>query len=76
MTMIMRTIIEIPEQQLEQMKPVLQQEGISRAELIRRAVNEYLKQYQQPDEHSAFGLWADHARDGLDYQEKLRSEWD
>lgn len=72
----MRTIIEIPEQQLERMKPVLQQEGISRAELIRRAVNEYLKQYQQIEDTSAFGIWADRSKDGLEYQEALRSEWD
>ena len=76
MTMIMRTIIEIPQQQLERMKPVLEQEGISRAELIRRAVNDYLKCYSQPAEDSAFGLWAERKQDGLAYQEKLRSEWD
>ena len=76
MTMIMRTIIEIPEKQLERMKPVLQSEGISRAELIRRAISEYLKHYQQTDEFSAFGLWSDNPKDGLKYQDELRSEWD
>lgn len=76
MTITMRTIIEIPEQQLEQMKPVLQSEGISRAELIRRAVSEYLKQYPQTDDSSAFGLWSERPKDGLVYQDELRSEWD
>jgi len=77
MTMtIMRTIIEIPDQQLEQMKPLLQQEGISRAELIRRAVKDYLQRFESDEECSAFGLWANNPRDGLSYQEELRSEWD
>ena len=76
MTMIMRTIIELPETQLERMRPVLKQEGISRAELIRRAVNEYLKHYPEESDDTAFGVRADRAKDGLDYQEELRSEWD
>lgn len=74
---IMRTIIEIPEQQLELMKPLLEQESISRAELIRRAIGEYLKRYESIGEKdSAFGLWSEQAEDGLSYQEALRSEWD
>ena len=76
MTMIMRTIIELPETQLERVKPVLRQEGISRAELIRRAVNEYLKRYPEDSDDAAFGLRANRAKDGLEYQEELRSEWD
>ena len=71
----MRTIIEIPEQQLEQMKPVMKQEGISRAELIRRAVSEYLLRYPPQSDDAAFGLWAGKQTDGLAYQEQLRSEW-
>ena len=76
MTMIMRTIIELPETQLERMRPVLKQEGISRAELIRRAVHEYLKRYPEESDDTAFGVRADRAKDGLEYQEELRSEWD
>lgn len=72
----MRTIIEIPEQQLERMKPVLEREGISRAELIRRAVNDYLQRHAETSQDSAFGLWAERKQDGLAYQEQLRSEWD
>jgi len=72
----MRTVIEIPEQQLEQMKPMFEQEDISRAELIRRAIGEYLKRYESIEGgSSAFGLWSDESEDGLSYQEKLRSEW-
>lgn len=72
----MRTIIEIPEQQLERMKPLLEQEGISRAELIRRAVKDYLQRFEASNDETAFGLWAENPRDGLQYQEDLRSEWD
>ena len=72
----MRTIIDIPDQQLEQMKPLIEQEGISRAELIRRAVSDYLKRYETCGAETAFGLWAKTPEDGLQYQEELRSEWD
>lgn len=73
---IMRTIIEIPDQQLERMKPLLELEGISRAELIRRAVKDYLQRFDVSNDETAFGLWRESARNGLHYQEELRSEWD
>lgn len=73
---IMRTIIEIPDQQLELMKPLLELEGISRAELIRRAVKDYLLRFEASDDETAFGLWSKSPREGLHYQEELRSEWD
>ncbi|WP_200807042.1 ribbon-helix-helix protein, CopG family [Thiothrix eikelboomii] len=49
---------------------------VSRAELIRRAIAEYLQRYASPIEDKAFGLWAQRGEDGLVYQERLRGEWD
>ena len=72
----MRTIIEIPDQQLERMKPLLEKEGISRAELIRRAVRDYLQRFDTVSDETAFGLWAKNPKDGLSYQDEPRSEWD
>ena len=73
----MRTIIEIPDFQLEQLARFAAESNISRAELIRRAVADYPQRYTTPKEdNAAFGLWASKAEDGLAYQERLRGEWD
>ena len=72
----MRMIVEIPDEQLKLMERLLEREGISRAELVRRAVEDYLQGFEAGDDCSAFGLWANNPRDGLSYQEALRSEWD
>ena len=72
----MRTIVELPEQQIEALKAMSEQEGLSRAELMRRAIAEYLAHHQGRVGESAFGLWHDQGEDGLTRQQKLRQEWD
>ena len=72
----MRTIVELPDQQIEALKLLGEQEGLSRAELMRRAVAEYLSRHKSDAGEAAFGLWKSHATDGLDYQDSMRSEWD
>ena len=72
----MRTIVDIPEQQIEALKAMSEREGLSRAELMRRAVAEYLAHHQGETDEAAFGLWKKHGRDGLKYQQQLRAEWD
>ena len=74
--MTMRTIIDLPEDQIEALARLSERDGFSRAELIRRAVSEYLKIAGIPDQdHSAFGLWRHNPEDGLEYQNRLRREW-
>jgi hypothetical protein len=72
----MRTIVELPDQQIEALKAMSEQQGLSRAELMRRAVAEYLALHQNSATEAAFGLWKKHAKDGVDYQQGLRQEWD
>jgi metal-responsive CopG/Arc/MetJ family transcriptional regulator len=71
-----RTIVELPEQQIEALKAMSEQEGLSRAELMRRAVAEYLVHHQGQAGESAFGLWQDRGVDGLTQQQQMRQEWD
>ncbi len=71
---IMRTIIDIPDTQIDLLSNLVEQENISRAELIRRAISEYLARYQVK-QTDAFGLWKDKHVDGVEYQNKLRDEW-
>ena len=72
---VMRTIIEIPPAQLEVLDALCEREGISRAEAVRRAVAEHLQRHQS-DPTRAFGLWRDRPIDGVEYQRRLRGEWE
>jgi metal-responsive CopG/Arc/MetJ family transcriptional regulator len=70
----MRTIVDIPTEQLQQLTEICRREDLSRAEAVRRAIAEFLeKQPRQPD--NAFGLWKGRVADGLSYQQALRDEW-
>ena len=70
----MRTIVDIPNEQIHALSKLVEQENVSRAELIRRALHDYLQRYQVPDD-DAFGAWKNKQQDGLNYQQKLRDEW-
>jgi metal-responsive CopG/Arc/MetJ family transcriptional regulator len=72
----MRTIVELPEQQIEALKALSDKEGLSRAELMRRAVAVYLRLHQGENSEMAFGLWKNRDKNGLHYQQELRKEWD
>jgi metal-responsive CopG/Arc/MetJ family transcriptional regulator len=71
----MRTLVDIDALQLRALDEMAEREKRSRASLLRQAVTEYLeKRTARPLDH-AFGLWGDRMIDGLEYQERVRSEW-
>jgi len=72
----MRTVIDLPDEQIEPLKTLANSLNVSRAELIRRAVADYLRRFEAPAEDTAFGIWKHRDEDGLAYQERMRSEWD
>ena len=72
----MRTIVELPEQQVEALKIMSEREGLSRAELMRRAISEYLVRHQSQNSAIAFGIWKNRGNDGLEYQNVIRKEWE
>ena len=73
----MRTIVELTSDSIEELDKLRRQRGVSRTQLVREAVVEYLARNASDTDESAFGLWRDReAEDGLAYQERLRSEWD
>jgi metal-responsive CopG/Arc/MetJ family transcriptional regulator len=74
----MRTLVDIPDEQLAELTRLAEQEKVSRASLVRRAVAEMLASKRKAKGDgiaAAFGLWANRDEDGLAYQERLRSEW-
>ena len=72
---IMRTIIDLPKDQIDSLAEVCRREGISRAEAIRRAITSYLAEQVSAADDYAFGMWRDRKIDGVAYQRKLRREW-
>ncbi len=72
----MRTIIDLPPEQIEALKQMGIHSRLSRAELVRRAVAEYIGRHQLDQNDNAFGLWKDRVIDGVEYQQRLRMEWE
>lgn len=71
----MRTIVELPEDQLRALAEICRREKISRAEAIRRAVARYAREAAGERSREAFGLWRGRGADGLAYERRLRKEW-
>lgn len=71
----MRTLIDIPKEDIEVIGAVTAKLGISRAEFVRRALTASLIPYRDADQADAFGILKGQLQDGLRYQKKARSEW-
>ncbi len=72
----MRTLVDIPDRDLKQLTRLSKAKKVSRAHLLRCAVSEYLNKQKTDTLDDSFGMWADRGIDGLEYQLKIRSEWD
>jgi hypothetical protein len=73
---IMRTIVDLPPELLTHLGRVSKRERISRAEVIRRAVAQYIRAWPSPDAaDEAFGIWQHRAMTGLGYEDRVRQEW-
>ena len=73
---IMRTIIELPTEQVTDLDALCRREGISRAEAVRRAVSAMLAERSTREAAGAFGLWRGRAAEVLATHDRLRDEWD
>ena len=72
----MRTIVDIPEEQLSRLKEICDSEKRSRASLIREAVREYVARKSTGAADDAFGIWKHRKTDTLEYEDRLRREWE
>ena len=75
----MRTIIDLEDSQASRLDAWAKAEKVSRAEAVRRAVNQMLER-ASPRQGTGFGLWAQAGslppeRDGLAMQRAMRDEW-
>ena len=71
----MRMLVDLPEEDLEELKALSRSRSVSRAELIRQAVTGFLTQNRAGLEAS-FGVWKRHGEDGVAYQKRVRGEWE
>ena len=81
----MRTIVDLPEEQIKALDLIGDDEKVSRTELVRRAVDLYLSEEKKKrsdaavDQYHGFLKDVPEAFDGLEadeYVQKIRSEWD
>ncbi|ASW09740.1 MULTISPECIES: CopG family transcriptional regulator [unclassified Rhizobium] len=71
----MRTLVDIGDPEVKALDRLAQREKVSRAALIRKAINDFLARNSTESAADAFGLWGDRQIDGLAYQENMRGEW-
>ena len=75
----MRTIIDLPEDQIEALDELCRREKISRAEAVRRAVAQFLPGTKSNwRNHPAVGLWRGRKSkvDSVEYVRRIRKEWE
>ncbi len=70
----MRTLIDIPPNQIRLLEALTKATQLSRSEIIRRAISAYIEKNAVVTPE-VFGLWRDQAEEGLAYQKRVRSEW-
>jgi hypothetical protein len=75
----MRTIVDLPDEQIRALDAYSKKHGVSRAEAVRRAIARFLPQrpHRKLDlsGHPAFGSWERRNVDSIEFQRKLRAEW-
>lgn len=72
----MRTIVDLPDEQVSALAEVCRIQGISRAEAVRRAIAEMLANQKALSREETFGAWNGKRRDSQALVRKLREEWD
>lgn len=73
---IMRTIIDLPSEQMSELEKFCKSQGISRAEAVRRAVAKFLNGAEIGSREKAFGAWQGNKLDSEAHVRKLRDEWE
>jgi hypothetical protein len=71
----MRTIIDLPQEQLGALARLCEMQKISRAEAVRRAVDRLIKDSLLEGKDIGFGLWKNKAVNTRQYVDNLRNEW-
>jgi len=68
--------IDIPDDHLQAIDHIAAAQQRPPEAIIQDAVATYLAEHRRHASHAGFGLWGDLEMDGVEYQRKLREEWD
>lgn len=71
----MRTIVDLPDEQLGALARLCEEQKISRAEAVRRAVGQLIKESQAGRKDVGFGIWKHKRIESRKFVDKLRAEW-
>jgi predicted transcriptional regulator len=71
----MRTLVDIAAPDIAALDGLALKREQARAVLIREAISDYLARHGKANQADAFGLWSSRIKDGLVFQEAIRSEW-
>ncbi len=72
-----RILLDLSDDVIKRLEDLKQQRNLPRAELLREAVEQYLERQGQAETTiaDALGLWQRCEEDGVEYERKLREEW-
>lgn len=70
----MRALVDLGQNQVNELDRLARERKTSRAALIREAIDAYVEIMARPAA-DAFGLWQGRGVDGLEFQQRARSEW-
>ena len=70
-----RTIVDIPKEHIEALDRLRAKQRVTRASLIREAIEAYLVTHHTGLAEEAFGVWRNNPVDSLAYENEIRSEW-
>jgi hypothetical protein len=71
----MRTIVDLTEEQLGALARLCEEQNISRAEAVRRAVDRLTADRAAAPKEIGFGLWKHKRLASRKHVERLRAEW-
>ncbi len=72
----MRTIVDLPVEQITALSDLCKIQGISRAEAVRRALAKMIDEAKPDDIDKSFGAWKHKDIQTDDHIRQLREEWD
>ena len=71
-----KILIDIPQEAIKSLDDIAERKKLSRAEVIRRAIEIAIHAESSSGFKQAFGAWSHRKSSGIDLQRKLRKEWE
>ena len=70
-----RILLDLSDDVIKRLEDLKQQRNLPRAELLREAVEQYLERQADNSISNALGIWQGCEEDGVEFERKLREEW-